>query len=125
MSIDQQAIAAAYLANTNLKIADLAATHELKPADVAAILRLNGVTIRRGNPNGVSEEGRANRHHEVSDGRQFKRKNVIASHKSLTDGGEVDMIGVDNEGGFAHREQGNRIRLEQEGDHISGSPRVS
>ncbi len=59
MSVDQQAIAAAYLANTNLKIADLAATHELKVADVAAILRLNGVAIRRGNPNGVSEEGRA------------------------------------------------------------------
>lgn len=58
MSVDQQAIASTYLANPGLKIADLATANNLKPADVAAILRLNGVTIRRGNPNGVSEEGR-------------------------------------------------------------------
>jgi len=58
MSIDQAAVAASYLADKTTKIADLAATYGIKPADVAAILRLNGVAIRRGNPNGVSEEGR-------------------------------------------------------------------
>ena len=59
MSIDQTAVATAYLADKTLKIADLATTYGVKPADIAAILRLNGVTIRRGNPNGVSEVGRA------------------------------------------------------------------
>lgn len=61
MSIDQQAVVQAYQAD-RVTIPALAARFDLKPADVAAILRLNGVAIRKGNvmgANNLTPEARA------------------------------------------------------------------
>jgi len=64
MSVDQQAVVAAY-ASSRLTVPQVAAQFELKPADVAAILRLNGVAIRKGNVSGANNltaEARAKGH---------------------------------------------------------------
>jgi hypothetical protein len=53
MSIDQQAVVAAYQ-SSRLTVPAVAALYGLKPADVGAILRLNGVAIRKGNVSGVN-----------------------------------------------------------------------
>lgn len=53
MSIDQQAVVAAYQ-SSRLTVPAVAAQFNLKPADVGAILRLNGVAIRKGNVSGVN-----------------------------------------------------------------------
>jgi lambda repressor-like predicted transcriptional regulator len=57
--IDTQAIVDAYLNDKTQTSKTLAATYGLKPADIAAILRMSGITLRRGAPGGLSEDARA------------------------------------------------------------------
>jgi DNA-binding transcriptional regulator YbjK len=64
MSIDQQAVIAAYT-SSRLTVPQVAAQFQLKPADVSAILRLNNVAIRKGNVHGANNltpEARAKGH---------------------------------------------------------------
>ncbi len=65
MTIDQQAVIAAYNDASRPTVPQVATQFQLKPADVAAILRLNAVPIRKGNvrgANNLTAEARAKGH---------------------------------------------------------------
>jgi hypothetical protein len=52
MLVDMDAVAAEYLADKSLTCGSLAARYDgLRAQDVASLLRLKGITLRRGNPN--------------------------------------------------------------------------
>lgn len=56
--IDQQAIVLDYQTDVSLTTAGLATKYGVTPAQASAILHLNGVAVRRGNPNGPPVEAR-------------------------------------------------------------------
>lgn len=56
--IDQQAIVLDYQTDVSLTTASLATKYGVTPAQASAILHLNGVPVRRGNPNGPPVEAR-------------------------------------------------------------------
>lgn len=57
--LDQSAVVNAYVSDKTQTVKTIAETFGIKPADVAAILRLNNITVRRGAPGGISEDARA------------------------------------------------------------------
>ena len=57
--IDVNAFVSEYTSNKTHTLKTISAAYGIKPADAAALLRLHGITIRRGAPNGISEEARA------------------------------------------------------------------
>ena len=57
--IDQQAIVLDYQTDVSLTTAGLATKYGVTPAQASAILHLNGVAVRRGNPGGPPPEARA------------------------------------------------------------------
>jgi hypothetical protein len=59
-SMDQ--LVADYQANLDDTCQTLAARYGLKPADVAAILRLHGIKLRRGRAGNITPEARAKGH---------------------------------------------------------------
>ena len=56
--IDQQAIVLDYQTDVSLTTGSLASKYGVTPAQASAILHLNGITVRRGNPNGPPAEAR-------------------------------------------------------------------
>jgi hypothetical protein len=65
MNVDMKTVVAEYLADTKLTCTSLAARYEgLKAQDIATILRLSNIQLRKGNPNAFEttrEKGLATR----------------------------------------------------------------
>lgn len=57
--LDINALIDTYVNDKTMNLSTLATKFGVKPADVGAILRLNDVKVRRGNPGGLTPEARA------------------------------------------------------------------
>ena len=99
--LDMQDIANEYEANKALTIGKLAARRGMKAVDVAAILRLQGVTIRRGNAAGLTEEARAR-------GLTVRRENALRRNlEKLMSAYSIDEIDAVLE--VLHDKKGNSV----------------